>query len=300
MKYKIIEIYGSKNKEKLELEDFGINQNTIDKLYELINLHEDLELIKSHELIEVICVEKNQIRNEMISNNRIQSDSNLFQKLNFENKCGLRVPPWLLKKKYKEDNICYCVFKNLLDIPTIFHELAHFYNQPFDNEPDKKENLDEYEYLRFQVRKLLNEYCANYNVFKFFSYDDSWYESLKNNSFNDLTEIVKYAIPNKNSLSNEPIMHVMKFFLENIFNRIFYFMGIWRGFYENMIDSNNFPFSLHWEFTLTKMEFDKIDIKFLDFLKQDLLNKRFESAETFGNHFEDKFREYFDSFNLSK
>ena len=31
-----------------------------------------------------------------------------------------------------------------------------------------------------------------------------------------------------------------------------------------------------------------------------ILNKQFENAETFGNHFEDKFREYFDSFNLRK
>ena len=77
-------------------------------------------------------------------------------------------------------------------------------------------------------------------------------------------------------------------------------MGVWKGFYENKIDSKIFPFSFYWDLTISKMGFDNIDIKFLDFLKQDLLNKPIENAEIFGNHFEYKFREYFNSFNLKK
>ncbi len=302
----MIKIYGSKNGKKFKLEDFGINQKTIDTLYDLIKSHEDLELIKSHEIIEVICVEKNQIGNEMNYNNKIQADSNLFQRELFNSKCGLRVPRWLLKIKHKEDKICYCVFKNFSNILTIFHELAHFYNQPFDSEPDNKDNLDEKEYLKFQSRKLLNEYCANYNVFKFFNNvykltNVQWFSDLERHSFDDLMEISRSEIPNKNCLSNEPIISVMKFFLEHIFNRIFYFIGIWRGFHENKIDSNNIPFSLHWDHILSKMDFNEIDIKFLDSLKQDLLNLHtFENVETFGNYFENIFREYFDSFNFRK
>lgn len=300
MKFKKIKICGSIEGKEIKLEDFGIDQKVVEELNELIQRFEELDLIKSNKVIEVICIKRNQLWHELNKNDKILIDPKKFQREIFEYKEGLRVPRKMLRKNYKEDLICYCVFGNKNSILTIFHELAHCYNQPFEDKAgeiitDVKQNLRE------RVRRLINEYYANYNMTKFLLDADSWHSELSQKALDEFTELKRFKVHSKNDLSNESFTDIMKYYFKYIFNRIFYFMGIWRGFYEKEIKSTTLPFSLHWDLTLSSKEIDTTSLTLLDFLKQDLLTLNFsEKAENICENFEKKFREYFNSFNLEE
>ncbi len=275
------------------LEEFGVNSETISKLDELIRSFNELVSIDSS--IEVVCVEKNRLGYEMKVDNRIQTDSPHFIMELYNSKAGAKVPKRLLKESYKDINICFCVFQNLSDIFNIFHEVSHFYNQPFDNEIDDLTQLNDFEYLRYQIRRVLNEYCANYNMFKFlFDNDKSWIGALESHSIDYLFRIRSFDKNQIGKISNRSLMFL---FFENEFKFLFYCLGIWRGFYDFKIQPPIVPFDIHLKSLYRRMGLDEKHILFLDSLKQELLKPHdCRNLETFAKDLYTQFNIFFEHY----
>ncbi|KKK65053.1 hypothetical protein LCGC14_2978030, partial [marine sediment metagenome] len=227
------------------------------------------DLVSINSSIEVVCVEKNRLGYEMNDDYRIQTDSPHFIIRLYNSKPGAKVPRWLLKEGYKNLNVCFCVYQKLSDIFNIFHEVSHFFNQPFENEIDDLIKLNEFEYLQYQIRRLLNEYCANYNMFKFF-FDNhkSWVSDLESQSIGYLFGIRSF---DKNQVAEISARKIMFCFFEYEFKLLFYCFGIWRGFSDFRIQPQIVPFDIHLKDLYRRMDFDENHILFIDSLKQELL-----------------------------
>jgi len=287
----MITIRAVKEGKDTSLEEFGINSKTISELNELIRSFN--ELINIDNSIEVVCVKKNQLGYEMKEDKRIQTDSPHFIIKLYNSKAGVKVPKWLLKDSYKDINICFCVFQNHSDIFTIFHEVSHFYNQPFEDKIDDLTQLNDFEYLQYQIRRLLNEYCANYNMFKFLlESSESWVTVLESHSIDYLFRIRSF---DKNQIAKIPTRELMYSFFDNEFNFLFYCIGIWRGFYDFKKEPQIVPFNIHLKTLYKRIKLDERHILFLDLLKQELLKPHdCRNLETFAEELDSKFYRFFE------
>ncbi len=268
------------------LKEFGVKPEVISELDELISCFNELIIIDSS--IEVVCVEKNRLGYEMKEDNRIKTDTPHFIMELYNSKAGAKVPRWLLKESYKDKNICFCVFQNLPDIFNIIHEVSHFYNQPFDIEINDLTQLNDFEYLQYQIRRLLNEYCANYNMFKFFfNNNKSWIGALESHSIDYLFKIRSI---DKKQIVKFSSRKSMFFFFNNEFNFLFYCLGIWKGFYDFKKEPQIIPFDIHLKFLYKRMNFDEEHILFLDLLKQELLKPHdYRKLESLAEELDSKF-----------
>ena len=289
----MITIRAVKEGNDTSLEEFGINSKTISELNELIRAFNELNYIDNS--IEVVCVKKNQLGYEMNEDKRIQTDSPHFIIKLYNSKAGVKVPKWLLKDSYKDINICFCVFQNHSDIFTIFHEVSHFYNQPFEDKIDDLTQLNDFEYLQYQIRRLLNEYCANYYMFKFLlDHSELWVTALESHSIDYLFRIRSL---DKNQVAKIPIRELMFSFFDNEFNFLFYCIGIWRGFYDFKKEPQIVPFDIHLKALYKRIKFDEKHILFLDLLKQELLKPHnCRNLETFAEELDSKFYKFFENY----
>ncbi|MHA1285671.1 MAG: hypothetical protein ACTSQP_24480, partial [Promethearchaeota archaeon] len=115
------------------------------------------------EEIEVNIVKKGTIIKEFKKDHRIRDD--LKYGILKEWAEGKRITKSELKLPFKNLKICYCTYGTDFNrtIVNIFHELNHFEN-PFDLNVEKPEELSESSLLKLNIKNSLNEYTANKKV----------------------------------------------------------------------------------------------------------------------------------------
>ncbi len=262
-------------------------------LEDMINISDDFD-----KDIEVNIVRLGLFKEEMCRDRRIRKT--IFHKIFILDR-GKALLPNELKKKYRNQKICYCSHEHDFNrtITTVFHELYHF-NDPFDfalcsqKKEEKRNNLNLTGNLKYNIKSYLSEFVAEYKVAKKFSTQSQFkkicIDKAKNFIDNDRKNFFNKHIRGKddklcNLIPNKLSMN--KIFRKK-FEYLFRFLGIWRGFKK----TNEF-FSLqeNWKNFIYKIRNDEFLPQYLlKFLKEILLNKKTKKLE---NKIFRKFKLYF-------